>query len=173
MWKPTTHAATRAVGAAGCTWLLAILMTIARPAPAAADVTAFLGVSPTPTNRVVKGLAIGITVLVVGVEFEYSDASEDLDAGAPLLRTGMGNLIVQTPFPIAGFQFYGTAGVGVYRERLDQIQETNVGMNIGGGVKISMLGPLKLRLDYRLFTLRGEALHDRPQRVYAGLNLMF
>jgi hypothetical protein len=151
--------------------VLALLLAV--PATASADATAFLGVNATPSNRVVKGFAIGITVLIVGVEFEYSDASEDLEAAAPLLRTGMGNLLVQTPFPIAGMQFYGTAGAGMYRERLATAQETHFGMNVGGGVKISMLGPLKLRVDYRLFTLRGDPLHRRPQRVYAGLNLAF
>jgi opacity protein-like surface antigen len=157
------------------TWLtgavLAGVLTV--PAPLYADATAFLGVTTTPSNRTTKGLAIGITVLVVGFEFEYSDAVEDLGSGAPSLRTGMGNLIVQTPIAVAGLQFYGTAGGGIYRERLDAIQETNVGLNIGGGVKVSLLGPLKLRLDYRLFTLRGSALHSRPQRIYAGLNLAF
>jgi opacity protein-like surface antigen len=155
------------------TWCLAGLLTLFAASPAFADLTAFLGVNPTPSSRVVRGVAIGITVLVVGVEFEYSDASEDLDSAAPSLRTGMANLIVQTPIPIAGIQFYGTAGAGVYRERLDEIQETHVGINIGGGVKLSLLGPLKLRIDYRLFTLQGSPLHSNPQRVYAGVNLAF
>lgn len=169
MMRRTVKAATASLKAGG----YACLLLVGLPATAAADATAFLGVNPTPSNRVARGLAIGITVLVVGFEFEYSDAVEDLDADAPMLRTGMGNLIVQTPFPVSGLQFYGTAGAGVYRERLGTVQETNVGMNIGGGVKVSLLGPLKLRLDYRLFTLRGEPLHSKPQRVYAGLNLAF
>ena len=29
-------------------------------------------------------------------------------------------------------------------------------MNTGGGVKITLLGPLRVRVDYRVFTLRGE-----------------
>lgn len=146
---------------------------LAWPSAAAADATAFIGVNTTPANRMTTGLAVGITVLVVGVEFEYSDTREDLPSGAPSLRTGMGNLLVQTPIAISGLQFYGTAGGGVYRERLGDIQETNVGLNIGGGIKMSLLGPLKLRVDYRVFSLRGSALHSRPQRIYAGLNLSF
>jgi opacity protein-like surface antigen len=143
------------------------------PARAFADATAFIGVNTTPSNRTAKGFAIGITVLVVGVEFEYSNTGEDLPALAPSLTTFSGNALVQTPIPIAGFQFYGTAGVGGYRERLDIRQETNVSANVGGGAKISLLGPIKLRLDYRLFTLKGSPLHDKVQRVYAGLNLAF
>jgi hypothetical protein len=145
---------------------------LAWPSPAAADATAFIGVNTTPSNRTATGLAIGITVLVIGIEFEYSDTREDLPRGAPSLRTGMGNLLVQTP-GVTGLQVYATAGGGLYRERLDTLQETNVGLNIGGGIKMSLLGPLKLRVDYRVFALRGAALHSRPQRIYAGLNLSF
>jgi hypothetical protein len=148
-------------------------LLIAFPAHAFADATAFLGVNTTPSNRTAKGFAIGITVLVVGVEFEYSSTGEDLPALAPSLRTFSGNALVQTPFPIAGMQFYGTAGIGGYRERLQTTQETNLATNIGGGAKVSLLGPLKLRLDYRLFKLQGDPLHDKVQRVYAGINLAF
>ncbi|MBI2219857.1 MAG: hypothetical protein HYU53_01465 [Acidobacteria bacterium] len=154
-------------------WSLSALFVMLGASPAFADATAFIGATPTPSSRVSKGLAIGITVLVVGFEFEYSDTVEDLEAAAPSLRSGMGNVIVQTPIAVSGLQFYATAGGGIYRERLADVQETNLGMNIGGGVKVSLLGPLKLRLDYRLFTLRGAPLHSKPQRVYAGLNLAF
>jgi len=30
-----------------------------------------------------------------------------------------------------------------------------------------------VRFDYRIFTLRGNPLHTRPQRLYVGLNLAF
>jgi opacity protein-like surface antigen len=71
-------------------------------------------------------------------------------------------------------QFYGTAGGGVYREELLDVSETNVGINVGGGVKMNLAGPLRLRLDYRIFTLRGaDVRHSKPQRFYAGLNLKF
>ena len=153
--------------------LLVLAILAAFPSFAFADLTAFVGVTPTPSSRVARGLAIGITVLVVGVEFEYSNTSEDVDAAAPSLRTGMANLLVQTPIAIGGLQFYATAGGGAYRERLGTLQETHFGANVGGGVKVSLLGPLKLRVDYRLFTLQGAALHSKPQRVYAGANLAF
>ena len=85
----------------------------------------------------------------------------------------MFNGLAQTPFPIAGLQFYGTAGGGVFRESVGSFSETNVGINVGGGVKMSLAGPLRLRLDYRVYTLRGTPLYSRPQRFYAGLNLKF
>ena len=92
---------------------------------------------------------------------------------APSLRTGMANLIVQTPFAAAGLQFYGTIGTGLYRERLGTAQETSLGVNTGGGVKITLAGPLRARVDYRLITLRGSPLHSRVHRFYAGANVMF
>jgi opacity protein-like surface antigen len=151
--------------------LAAVVLLI--PSTAAADITAFLGVNPTPSNRTLRGLAIGAGLLVVGIEFEYADTSEDAPENAPGLRTVMINGLVQTPFPIGGMQFYGTAGVGGYREVLREVSETSVGMNVGGGVKMNLIGPLRLRLDYRVFTLRGDPLHSRPQRFYAGANLRF
>jgi hypothetical protein len=112
-------------------------------------------------------------LLVVGFEFEFAQTSENLVEAAPALRTGMGNVLVQTPVAVAGMQFYLTAGGGVYRERLAERQETHVGINSGGGVKVSLLGPIKARVDYRIFKLRGEPLCSTVHRVYAGLNLSF
>jgi opacity protein-like surface antigen len=154
------------------TALLVFLAALA-PSAAFADITAFLGVNPTPTNRTVKGLSGGVGLVIVAFEFEWADTSEDLDEGSPRLQTYMVNGLLQTPIPIAGMQFYGTAGGGMYRESFDEASETHVGINIGGGVKMSLVGPLRLRLDYRVFTLQGNPRHSKPQRFYAGLNLKF
>jgi hypothetical protein len=151
-------------------WLATALLY---PATAFADFTVFLGVNPTPSNRPVRGLSVGAGLLVVGFEFEYADSSEDLEQLAPRLRTFMGNALVQTPVPIAGMQFYATAGAGGYRESLGDAAETHVGINVGGGVKMALLGPLRLRLDYRVFTFQGDPRHSKPQRFYAGINLKF
>ena len=150
--------------------LVALLLV---PATAWADATAFIGTNRTPSNRMVKGLAIGVGLVIVGFEFEYANTNEDALKAAPRLRTFMFNGLLQTPFPIAGLQFYGTAGGGIFRETLNSESETNVGVNVGGGVKMTLAGPLRLRLDYRVATLRGSALYPRPQRFYAGLNLKF
>ena len=154
--------------------LLACLTVLINPGTASADITAFLGVNPTPTSRPLRGFSIGAGLVIVAFEFEYANTSEDEDELSPGLRTYMGNVLLQTPFPIAGMQFYGTAGAGVYHETLlEQDSETHVGINIGGGVKINLAGPLRLRLDYRVFTLQGDARHSKPQRFYAGINLKF
>jgi len=154
-------------------WLFLVALALLSPSTASADITAFLGTNPTPVNRVTTGFGVGVGLVIVGFEFEYANTSEAEDDPAPGLRTFMFNGLLQTPFPIAGMQFYGTAGGGVYRETLLGASETNVGLNVGGGVKISLIGPLRLRLDYRVFTLSGDPLHSKPQRFYAGLNVKF
>jgi hypothetical protein len=150
----------------------AVLATICA-SPAAADVTFFVGSAIQPENRPVKGLAVGAGVLFLGFEFEYADTSDAPAVGAPGIRTGMGNVLLQTPVPIAGLQFYVTTGGGIYRERLGSRYETQFGVNSGGGVKILLAGPLRARVDYRVFKLNGEPLHSVVHRVYAGLNLAF
>jgi hypothetical protein len=151
----------------------AVVAMLGVPRPAAADITAFIGVTPTPENRMVRGLAFGFGLLVIGFEFEYANAVEDSLEGSPGLQTGSGNLLVQTPVEVAGFQLYGTIGGGLYRERLVAHRETHVTTNVGGGAKIRLAGPLRLRLDYRVFRLQGSPLHATYQRFYAGANLGF
>jgi len=143
--------------------------------PAFADLTLFLGFSPTPDHRLVRGISVGSGLVIIGFEFEYADTADDEETGAPSLKTGMANLLVQTPVPVGRFQPYFTIGAGLYRERVDEDdrQETSFGNNIGGGVKMTLTGPLRLRLDYRLFNLHGDALYDTVHRFYGGLNLAF
>ena len=151
--------------------LATLLLTVA--SPVFADITGFLGTTSTPTNRSARGFALGVGLLVVGFEFEFATTSEELEDLAPGLLTGMGNVLLQTPFPIFGMQFYFTTGGGGYRETLGDTSETQFAMNTGTGVKISLLGPVRARVDYRLFKLRGEPLHDTVHRAYAGLNVSF
>mgnify|MGYP001281244285 CR=1 FL=1 len=150
---------------------LALLLG-AKVDPAAADITGFIGTSSTPEHRLVRGASLGMGLLVAGVEFEYAATSED-PGRAPSLKTGMGNGILQTPFPIFRVQPYFTVGGGIYREVLGNRRHTGFGLNTGGGAKISLAGPLRVRLDYRVFRLREAALHSPSHRFYAGLNLAF
>lgn len=152
---------------------LAAFLLIGVVSPARADITAFIGVSPTPEQHLAKGLAIGGGLLVVGFEFEYSHLSEDVLEAVPGLTTASGNLLVQTPVPISGWQFYATLGGGGYRERLAAFQETHFSTNLGGGAKFTLSGPFRLRFDYRIFSLHGSPLHNRVHRVYAGFNVAF
>jgi hypothetical protein len=149
----------------------AICLLWLMPQPASADATVFLGTTTSP-HRAVKGFAAGITLLIVGFEFDYASTGEDETLLAPSLKTTSGNVFAQT-FGISGFRLYATTGAGFYRERLGANQETSLAVNTGGGVKISLLGPLRARVDYRIFNLRGNPQHSKVQRVYAGLNLAF
>jgi len=141
--------------------------------PALADITGFIGANVTPSNRLVRGIAAGGGLLIIGFEFEYADTTDDPAAHAPSLTTGMGNVLLQTPIAIFGFQPYFTTGGGVYKETLGTHEDTSFGLNTGGGVKISLIGPLRARVDYRVFKLGSGALNSPAHRVYVGLNLKF
>jgi hypothetical protein len=146
---------------------------VAAAVPARADATAFLGANTTPSNRTVKGFAAGMGLIIIGFEFEYSTTSADETALAPSLKSGMGNVLLQTPVAIHGFRPYFTTGGGIYRETLGAHHDTGFGSNVGGGVKVTLAGPLRLRIDYRVFKLGSGALYSPAHRVYAGLNLGF
>lgn len=153
------------------TVLLLALVLSARPA--SADITAFLGANTTPANRQVRGFAVGLGLLFIGFEFEYTNTADDPTATAPSLKVGSGNLLLQAPVAIFGVQPYFTTGGGVYSETLGTHNDRGFGLNTGGGVKVSLAGPLRVRVDYRVFKLGSGALYSPAHRVYAGLNLKF
>jgi opacity protein-like surface antigen len=169
----------------------ALLLVAASAVPAHADLTAFIGGQSNPSTRFTRGASIGSGFLIIGFEGEYAQASGDDECSpvpgttcAPSVRTIMFNGLVQTPKGvIPGTQLYATIGGGYYRvryETLDQ-QKEGFGTNLGGGVKISLAGPLRLRLDYRIFQLTDdfevdltETGFDRTShRFYAGANIDF
>ena len=150
--------------------LAALLLTVA--APAYADLTFIIGSNRTPDGRQMKGFAIGGGGMIA-TEFEYANNGENIEEATPGLRTFSGNLLVQTPFPIAGFQPYATAGIGWYRERLDTHQESGFAMNTGVGLKRRIFGPLMVRFDYRVLKLKADPLYSTVNRVYTGVHLAF
>jgi len=164
--RPDRSAMTRL----GLVVVLATVLSIGTARPAEADVTAFWGFAPKPDMHSARGLSLGISMLIVGFEGEYATLVEDSAKAAAGLRTGMINGMLQTP---TSTQLYVTIGGGIYRETLDSVQETHFGTNIGGGVKIAIAGPLRLRIDYRVFTLHGAPVYRHPQRLYVGANLKF
>ena len=151
--------------------LVALMLVGARPA--FADVTAFLGANTTPANRQVRGFAVGFGLLIVGFGFEYTNTTDDPTATAPSLKIGSGNLLLQTPVAIFGVQPYFTTGAGIYSETLGTHTDRGFAPNTGGGVKVTLAGPLRVRVDYRVFKLGSGALYSPAHRVYAGLNLSF
>jgi hypothetical protein len=150
--------------------LFALAAVLARPAVAFADITFFVGLSPKPENRTLRGVSAGVSMLILGFEFDYAVIREDVARALPGMTTGTFNVLVQTPTNI---QLYVTGGAGFYREKGIGFSETNVATNVGGGVKIPILGPLRVRVDYRVMTLRGNPRYSRPQRLYVGINWPF
>jgi len=74
---------------------LLCLVLAASSRPAFADATLFIGTtnvsdSANAKRQTTKGFAVGAGVLVVGVEFEYAQTSEDTERFGPSLRTGVG-----------------------------------------------------------------------------------
>src|SRR5262249_1045189 len=88
---------------------LAALLLFASPARARAAITGFLGATTTPANRLTQGFAVGVGLVIIAFEFEYAYTADDPSAGAPSLKTGMGNVLLQTPLELWGFQPYFTA----------------------------------------------------------------
>ena len=135
-----------------------------------------------------RGVSGGSGFLVVAFEGEYAHAGgDDVCAAvessfgcAPSVRTVMFNGLVQTPKGILPkVQLYATIGGGYYRIRYESLddQATGFGTNVGGGVKIDLVGPLRLRLDYRIFKLTDRfepaGFDATSQRFYAGANVAF
>ena len=157
----------RALAILATTGLAVVLL----PASASADGTYFFGYSPTPAGRPARGFAIGLNMVIVGFEFEYSATEERTLPQAPGLKTFMMNGLLISP--TSGAQVYVTAGAGFFRETVAAASETSFGTNIGGGAKIRLAGPLRLRVDYRIFSLRGSPISKAPQRFYVGANVAF
>jgi hypothetical protein len=117
-------------------------------------------------------VAIGAGFVVVGFEFEYGKIVQDEPKGAPEVTTGMGNIMFMSP--TFGLQVYGTTGGGYYRERFRDFTNSGFGTNLGGGVKIALTGPVRLRLDYRVFSLNsGTPIVRSVHRFYTGVSVSF
>ena len=152
----------------------ALVSMLFLPSIARADMTVFLGRNAAGDDRSVpRGFAFGASLLIIGFEIEYATTSEDAAEAEPSLRTVSANAVFQTT-GLPGFQLYFTTGVGSFRERLEPDETNGFLLNNGGGAKINIAGPLRVRIDYRIFNLRsGDPRHTTVQRLYGGLNLAF
>ena len=153
-------------------WLLTHVHRMA--APASADITGFLGANTTPDNRPVKG--------VPSAPAFWSSASSS-NMPPPIRMTPNGERRRSRPAwatcccrrrsPIFGLQPYFTTGGGVYRERLASTRHTGFGLNTGGGVKISLAGPMRLRSTTGCSNWEAARCYSPAHRFYAGINLKF
>ena len=87
-----------------------------------------------------------------------------------LAHDGDGQPLVQTPRGVLPLQLYGTVGAGGYRERYSPFDENEYGFgtNLGGGAKINLVGPLRLRVDYRIFRLGNDCCTMARRTVLRG-----
>jgi outer membrane protein with beta-barrel domain len=143
--------------------LLAPLMMLGFSASAAVaqipvpsvNATAFASAAMAPDARTAVGIGVGALPRPgpVSFEFEYCRRRGDPTAGEPDIVTFAGNVLIQVPVR-PRLQVYGTLGVGFYYLQSDlDTSEANDGRNFGGGLKLTLAGPLKMRIDYRTFLL--------------------
>jgi hypothetical protein len=91
----------------------------------------------------------------------------------PGVNSSMFNLVLSSPTKI---KVYFTTGGGLSHETLGAASAWGFGTNIGGGVKLPLAGPFRIRIDYRIFNLHGNipgAVDKRQQRIYGGINFAF
>ena len=152
---------------------LALLLLVGAGAgPASADLTVFAG--RVTADHGTRGAALGVSLRPVGLEFEYAGIPAAGSDSSPARQTGLFNLLVGAPLDRnRRLELYGAVGAGLYREHTGSHAQTNLAAGAGAGVNISLRGPLRLRIDYRLLVLRGARADRRPRRVYAGLNIPF
>jgi hypothetical protein len=154
------------------------------PSPAKADVTVFAGRLASGQPRTVFGGSAGrFYTENVGFEFEVAVTPGSGSAEQHKYQIFTGNLLIQSSLPRGHRpQVYGAIGMGIYGETSSGgggSGEVFIG-SFGGGVKVKLTGPFRVRADYRLFRL-GEAadagpgfvLHRHPQRVSVGIGVAF
>jgi hypothetical protein len=163
-------------------FLCAIALTTISTAPAAAQtaespvgVTAFGGVAWAPGPHPASGIAVGVKPrdrTPLGLEFEYARSRRDPASGVPGIVTVAGNFVIQPALKWSRVRVYATLGVGGYVLLRDHgSSEANDARNFGGGVKMTIAGPFKLRMDYRRFLLAriGGEYHSNEHRLYLGI----
>ena len=156
-------------GARSCAATAVLLLATAGSEPALADGTVFAGSHRSPSGGALGGVALGVSLPVGGIEFEYAEART---VDGPL-RSGMVNLLLRTPREAARLQLYASVGGGVYQESGAAFGGPGLAGSVGGGILVPLPGPFRVRIDYRVFGLRRSGRADRPQRIYAGVNLAF
>jgi len=150
---------------------------VAQTPPPDVNLTAFVAAAMAPDAHAARGIGVGARPQPgpLSIEFEYCRGRSDPMTGMPSIVTFAANLMVQVPVR-RRLQLYGTVGVGFYVIQSDlDTSEGNDGPNFGGGVKLALAGPVKLRIDYRAFHLApidGD-YHSNVQRLSLGLVVGF
>jgi hypothetical protein len=140
-------------------FVLAALLLV--PATAAADATFFYGRQTSDNDKSsTRGFALGVSMAIVGFEFEYANVKGDETLLRPSLKTTSGNVLLQT-IGIPN-QFYFTTGGGYYQEELGKRRGESLPVEHWGRCEATHQGPLRVRVDYRIFSLKGSP-RDKTQ----------
>jgi hypothetical protein len=139
------------------------------------NLTAFAGAAMVPDAHAVSGIGVGVRPQPgpVSIEFEYSRSRSDPTRPVPAIVTLAGNFLVQVPVRQSRFELYGAFGVGFYVLQPDPQsgEDADSAWNFGGGAKVTLAGPLKLRIDYRVFRLAASPgrHHSDLRRLSVGI----
>jgi opacity protein-like surface antigen len=120
-------------------------------------VTLKQGVSNVPTlfdsqNFGLFGMRAGIGRKMLGTETTFGYTSNFIDSRMKAVILNQ-NLMVQVPTPAV--RPYATVGIGPVITKGDGITDigTKFAVNYGGGVKVTLAGPVGARVDIRNYTL--------------------
>ena len=144
---------------------------VAQPPDAPVSITAFGGMAMAFGTHPATGVAVAMKPHPgpVSLEFEYVRSQPNPVASGSGIATLAGNILVQPTRQRAGLQYYGTFGVGFYSVLRDYQGSTDSARNIGGGAKVTLAGPWKLRMDYRAFLLARTGGNHLAHRIYVGM----
>ena len=158
------------------------LMFVVTATPARADAIAFMGAITGNNGTPAIGVAFGRFPQeldsIVGFDLEIVRTPGGPRSGRSWIETFGGNLLVQWSVHRRALM-YAAGGPGVYAETTGDGGGTDlVGYgNAGGGIKISVAGPLMVRLDYRLMIIgHADASAEVPRhrhRATVGFGLAF
>jgi hypothetical protein len=148
-----------------------------RPNPVAdfrPNASIFTGIVPTPAVRPTMGFAVGGGVAPTGFELELARSGSRLSKGAPSLNTYMVNFFGSFPVPVERLRIYAIGGIGIWNEQFEAGHGAGeFGKNLGVGALYEIAGPLKARLDYRVYFLNdsqdAHPVYPHPQRLTVGL----
>jgi hypothetical protein len=145
--------------------------------PAHADATVLVGLATPSAPHPTIAVSWGVARRMVGFEIEYASATRTTGTTPSVGTIGV-NLLVQLPEAVNGIRWYATGGLGIHAQSWNGGGTYGSSRSIGGGAKVPLAGPLKVRLDYRFFFFSAEE-HERPplyfhsHRISGGLTLEF
>ena len=162
---------------------VAALCISAGSAHAQGSITPFAGAvfgGDVPSSRATYGVSLVGNSGPLGAEFEfgYTPTLFDSEVGSANLTTLMGNILVGLPLGV--FHPYGSAGLGLMRQRttanpvtlLNDITDNDFGYSVGGGAWTMLSPNVGIRGDVRFFQVRKTGGFNFG-RAYGGLLLAF